>query len=114
MGFCHASTPALPYQQIVTTNFAINTDNQLVLRAIEIVHSKLPHDATQVAGFMSAVVDQFVVIVELMLVYICARYVRPLSGLPVQVHLVPPERRMNKHVRYGYGLLDGENLIPTS
>ncbi len=57
MGFCHASTPALPYQRIVTTDFAINTENELVPQTIEIVHPKSPHDAAHVAGIMGAVAD---------------------------------------------------------
>lgn len=99
---------------IITTDFSINTSRELVLPTIQIVHPRTPQEAIPVAQYMRSITDHFVDIVELMTVFLCARHVQPPSGFPIQVCLIPEEKRSNKHVRYGFGMFDGTNVIPVS
>jgi hypothetical protein len=40
--------------------------------------------------------------------------VRPAAGIPVQVVEFPPDRRRSAHVRYGYGVALGDQIVPMS
>ena len=98
-------------RKIVTTDFSINSDNQLVPPAIEIIHPKSPQSAVPVVDLMNDVANSIVDIVELMLAFLCNRQIRPITGFPVQVHEFPEAQRRTENVKYGYGIETENNII---
>jgi len=81
---------------------------------IQVKHPKTPLERVPVGAFFSQALQNVVRIVELMIVFLCARHVKPFGGMPIQVMEIPPERRRSPHVRYGYGALLGGQLVPFS
>lgn len=98
-------------QRIITTDFSINPENQLLPPAIEVVHPKTPQQPIPVAELMSHVVNSIVDIVEVMLAFLCNRQIQPVAGFPVQVHMFPEDQRRTQSVRYGYGVATENNII---
>lgn len=103
-----------PEQRLSVTDFALDSKNTLLPPMIEIQHPKTPLDKVPVGTFFSQCLQNLVSIVELMIVFLCARHVKPFGGMPIQVMEIPPERRRSPHVRYGYGALIGDQLVPFS
>lgn len=86
--------------KIITTDFSINQDNQLLPPSIEIVHPKTSQSAVAVVNLMSQICDSIVGISELMLVFLCNRQIRPITGFSVQ--MLPADQRRTENVKYGY------------
>lgn len=101
-------------QKLVTKDFAIDAQNQLMSPTIELIHPKTPLDTISVVEFMEFVSITLTDIVELMIVFLSARHVKSVSGSPVQIIEIPIERRSNQYVRYGYGICIGNELVPFS
>jgi hypothetical protein len=98
-------------QKIVATDFSVDADNKLLPPLIEVVHHKTAQAPVPVVDFMSHVIDSLVDIVELMLAFLCNRHIRSISGFPVQVHEFPIGHRRTENVKYGYGVVMGNNVI---
>jgi hypothetical protein len=64
--------------------------------------------------FFTHTIQNIVRIVELMMVFLCSRHVKPVGGFPVQVVEFPSEQRKSAHVRYGYGMVMGDKIVPMS
>lgn len=101
-------------QRIEVVDFSIDAANNLLPPMIEIVHPKTPGDKMPVADFIVQISKNIVGVVELMMVFLCARHVQSASGFPVQVVEIPLDRRRSSNVRYGYGLTNGNDIIPMS
>ena len=98
-------------QRIVTTDFSINPENQLLPPSIEVVHSKTPQEQVPIVELMSQVVNSIVDIVEVMLAFLCNRKIKPITGFPVSVHMFPEDQRRTSSVKYGYGIATENNII---
>lgn len=103
-----------PDMKLIATDFSINSKNQLVPPLVELVHPKTPFDGTPIKEFMSSVHLNIVDIVELMVVFLCARHIDPSGNLSVSIIEIPEARRINPNVRYGYGVMVGGQLVPLS
>ncbi|MFC1577655.1 hypothetical protein ACFL36_01460 [Thermodesulfobacteriota bacterium] len=101
-----------PEQRIVISDFSVDPNNHLLLPMLEIIHPKTPLNKIPVAEFMNHISEEIVNIVELMLVFLCSRHVRPFAGFPVQVFETPVDRRRSPNVRYGYGVANEDTFIP--
>lgn len=101
-------------QRIEVADFSVDARNNLVPPMIEIIHPKTRLDKMPVANFIIQTSQNLVDVVELMLVFLCARHVQSLAGFPVQVVEIPPDRRRSENVRYGYGMVNGDQIIPMS
>ncbi|MCR4304698.1 MAG: hypothetical protein NUV63_10825 [Gallionella sp.] len=101
-------------QKLVTKDFAVDAQNQLIPPTIELIHPKTPLSSTSAVEFMEFVSKNITDIVELMIVFLSARHVKSVSGSPVQIIEIPIERRSNQYVRYGYGICIGNELVPFS
>lgn len=101
----------MPEQRLLVTDFAVDSKNVLLPPMIQIKHPKTPLAKIPVEGFFSQTLLSIVSIVELMVVFLCARHVKPFSGMTIQVMELSPERRKSPHVRYGYGVLLGGSLF---
>lgn len=64
--------------------------------------------------FMKHITDELMNAVELMLAFLCGRHAQPVAGFQFHVCTLPEDKRSNRHVRFGYALFDGENVIPAS
>lgn len=98
-------------QRLLVTDFMLDPKNALLPPMIQINHPKTPHEKIPVRVFFSTALQNIVTIVELMIVFLCARHVKSFGGMPIQVMEIPPERRRSPHVRYGYGALLGDQLV---
>jgi len=98
-------------QRIVTTNFGISPENQLLPPLIEVVHPQTPQKPVPIVELMAQMVNSIVNIVEIMLAFLCNRKIQPIAGFPVQVHTFPENQRRIKNVKYGYGVVADNNII---
>ncbi|WP_294346769.1 hypothetical protein [Prosthecochloris sp.] len=98
-------------QRIVTTDFRINPENQLLPPSIEVVHPKTHQPPMPVVEFMSQAVNSIVDIVEVMLAFLCNRQIQPIEGFPVHVHFFPENQRRTQSIKYGYGIATEKNII---
>ena len=103
-----------PEMKLIVSDFALNSQNQLVPPLVQLVHPKTPLDSTPIRGVMSSSCATVVDIVELMIVFLCARHVDPSGDFPIGVIEIPIDRRFNPSVRYGFGMVIGGQLVPLS
>jgi hypothetical protein len=101
-------------QRMEVNDFSVDAGNNLLPPMIEIIHPKTPLARVPVADFIAQVTQSIVEIVELMVVFLCTRHAQAISAFPVQVVEIPPARRTSEHVRFGYGLVQGDEIIPMS
>lgn len=99
-------------QNLEVSNFSLDPKNSLVPPLVTINHSKTPLKATPVSVFFSSTSCEIISIVELMLVYLCSRKVKPFAGFPVQVYEMPVDKRRSKYVKFGYGVPNGDTIVP--
>lgn len=103
-----------PEQRLIALDFRVDPNNVLLPPMVEIIHPRTPLEKLPVSEFFVQTLQKIVHIVELMIVFLCARHVKPLGGLAIQVVELPPERRRSENVRYGYGAMLGDQLVPMS
>lgn len=103
-----------PKQRLSVTDFALDPKNALLPPMIQVKHPKTPLEKVPVGRFFSQSLQNVVSIVELMIVFLCARHVKSFGGIPIQVMEIPPEHRKSPNVRYGYGALFAGQLVPFS
>lgn len=99
-------------QKIVVTEFSLDLKNMLLPPMIEIVHPRTPHGGVSVDEFFGKALQKMVTVVEIMIVFLCARNVKSFGGLELQVIEIPPDRRKYQHVRYGYGAIFEDQIAP--
>jgi len=99
-------------QRLVITDFRLYPKNVLLPPMIEIIHPRTPQEAVPVGMFFKKALQNLVNDVELMIVFLCARHVKSIGGFAVQVIELPPDRRRSEHVRYGYGAVLGDQIVP--
>ena len=98
--------------KIITADFSVDADSNLVPPSIEITHPKTPQPPVPIVDFMGHITSNVVDIAELMLVFLCNRRIRPIQGFPVHVHEFPENQRRTKNVKYGYGIATKDSIIP--
>lgn len=103
-----------PDQRLLVADFSVDPKNVLLPPIVEIIHPRTPLKKVPVSAFFTQTFQNVVRVVELMVVFLCARHVRPAAGFPVQVVEFPPDRRRSAHVRYGYGAAIGDQIVPMS
>ena len=101
-------------QRLVVADFSLDPMNVMLPPMVEIIHPKTSLDRVTVNTFFTQTLQKIVSLVELMVVFLCARHVRPVGGFPVQVVELPPQQRKSTHVRYGYGTVIGDQIVPMS
>lgn len=103
-----------PEQKLLVADFSVDPKNVLLPPIVEIIHPKTPLNSVPVHTFFRQNLEKIVRVVELMVVFLCARHVPPVAGVQVQVVEFAPEQRRSAHVRYGYGAVIGEQIVPMS
>ena len=103
-----------PEQRLVTVDFSVDARNVLLPPTVEIIHPKTAQPKVPVKAFFTQTLQNLVRVVELMVVFLCARHVTSTGSFPVQVVEFPQGRRRSPHVRYGYGALIGDEIVPMS
>ena len=98
-------------QKLVTVDFRVDATNVLLPPAVEIIHPRTPMRRVLVNAFFTRTLEKLVRVVELMVVFLCARHVSTSGSFPVQVLEFPQEQRCSPHVRYGYGAIIGDELV---
>ena len=103
-----------PEQRLVTVDFSVDARNVLLPPTVEIIDPSTPLPKVSVNAFFKQTFKNLVRVVELMVVFLCARHVSTIGGLPVQVVEFPQKRGSSPHVRYGYGTKIGDEIVPMS
>ena len=103
-----------PEQRLVTVDFSVDARNVLLPPTVEIIDPSTPLPRVSVNAFFTQTFKALVRVVELMVVFLCARHVSSIGGFPVQVVEFPEKRRSSPHVRYGYGTKIGDEIVPMS
>ena len=101
-------------QKLVTVDFSVDATNVLLPPTVEIIHPRTPMRRELVNAFFTRTLEKLVRVVELMVVFLCARHVSTIGSFPVQVVEFPQEQRLSPHVRYGYGAIIGDELVAMS
>jgi hypothetical protein len=99
-------------QRLVVSDFSIDQNNAVVPPSIGVIHPKTPMPKSLVTDFLADVSESMVNVVELMVVFLCARNVGQFAGFPVHVIELSPDQRRSAHVRYSYGMSMGGQLVP--
>lgn len=100
-------------QKLVVTNFCLDSQNILLPPMIEIIHPRTPMKEVPLGLFFQQTLQSLVTAVELMMVFLCIRHVKPFGGLAVQVIEIPADRRKHAHVRFGYYCaVQGDKIVP--
>ena len=103
-----------PEQRLVAVDFSVDARNVLLPPTVEIIYASTPLPRVSVNAFFTQTFKNLVRVVELMVVFLCARHVSTIGGFPVQVVEFPQKRRHSPHVRYGYGTKIGDEIVPMS
>ena len=99
-------------QRLIVKDFSLDSKNVLLPPMIEIIHPRTPQKEMPVGVFFKQVLQSLVTAIEVMMVFLCARHVESVGGLTVRVIELPLERQRSKHVRYGYGAIFGDQIVP--
>ena len=99
-------------QRIEVHNIALLPKLEFRPPAIEIFHPDTPQPMMALDNFMGQVVEQIAGIFELMLSLLCASNIKPFGVFDVQVVQYPPDLQKAFRVRYGYGLYNGDAVVP--
>lgn len=90
-----------PKQQLQITDFSLSANAHLVEPTIAVIHEATPLDTAPIQEFMRYFLEQVVVGVEILMVFLAGHHVAPAGGFPVGVGEIPvAQRRLG--VRYGY------------
>ena len=103
-----------PDQRLVTADFSVDARNVLLPPTVEIIDPSIPLLRVSVNAFFTETLKDLVRVIELMVVFLCARHVNTVANFPVQVVEFPQKRRRSPHVRYGYGTKIGDEFVPMS
>ena len=101
-------------QRLVTADFSVDARNVLLPPTVEIIDRSTPLPRVSVNAFFTETLENVARVVELMVVFLCARHVSTIGDFPVQVVEFPQERRRSPHVRYGYGTRIGDKVVRMS
>src|SRR5690606_301373 len=75
--------------KLIVKDFSISSESALVRPMITIRHPSMPLFETTVSDFMETTCAGIVDIVELMVVFLCARSVKAIGAFPIQVGELP-------------------------
>ncbi len=103
-----------PKERLEVTDFSIDPKNVLLPPMLEIIHPITPLSRRSVSAFFTQTLQTIVEIVELMPVFLCSRYIDQNPTFPVQIVELPPDRRFSPHVKYGYAVRMGDQIVPMS
>lgn len=100
--------------KLVAADFTITSNNSLFPPLVEFIHPKTAFSKTPIKDFMSSTCANIVDIVEMMLVFLCARHIQSKGSLAVHMIEVPEDRRTSPNVRFGYGIMIDGEMVPLS
>ena len=85
---------------------------QLRPPTMEIIEQDTPQPIIAIVDFMAQTIVQLASTFELMIAYLCGTNIQPFAGFPVQVVQYPPNLQKAYGVKLGYGIYDGNRIIP--
>ena len=98
--------------KVEVSNFSINSQNTLIPPTVSIDHPKTPLNGIPLSVFFRDLSAEIITIVELMYVYLCMRKVKPFAGLPFTIYEMPENSRKHANIRFGYGVCNGDDIVP--
>ena len=100
-------------QRLVVSDFSIDTNNNLLPPMMKIIHPETTIENVPVSNFFNDNFLNLIEAIELILVFLCARNMKDVSG-PVKIILLPEDVQKSRNVRYGYGVNIGGQDVPMS
>ena len=85
-------------QKLVTVDFSVDATNVLLPPTVEIIHPRTPMRRVLVNAFFTRTLEKLVRVIELMVVFLCARHVSTIGSFPVQVVEFPRLLHKSWHV----------------
>jgi len=101
-------------QRLIVNDYRLLASGHIMSPTIEVVHQETPEPEVPLRQFMQQAIKSLVNAAESLMAFLCARHLKPLAGLPIQVSEVPEGQRANKMVRYGYVVWMGDQLVRAS
>ena len=83
-------------------NFRMNPDSTISLPTIEINFRGITLDATSLSFFMSNTTKYMTNVIGDLIAFVCSKHVQTFGDAPIQVGLVPENKRRNKFIRFSY------------
>jgi hypothetical protein len=101
-------------QKIVIKDFSFDPTGGVVGPTIEVIHSRSPQPAVNVALLVREVNAAIIDVVESMIAGLCNKNLKKDSGFAFEVVELPETMRREKFVRYSYGLVDQNGQVVPS
>lgn len=99
------------HQRLVVTNFSLDSKNNLLPPMMKVVHPKTATENVPVLNFFNENFRNIIKVIELMLVFLCSRNMKIVSGIPIKIILLPEDVQESRNVRYGYAInIDGQDV----
>lgn len=102
------------HQRLVVKNFSLDSKNNLLPPMMKVIHPKTVIEDVPVLKYFTENFQNLIEVIELMLVFLCARNMKIVSGSPVKIILLPEDVQKSKNVRYGYAINIGGQDVPMS
>jgi hypothetical protein len=100
-------------QRVVVADFSLNAEMIFQAPTIEVIHAETPQPPVQLSTFMTQMIEQLSGAFELVIAFACQRHIEPSEVFPIDVVELPESLRgREKHVRFSYGVRDGDRIIP--
>lgn len=99
-------------QFVKVMDFYISLDAELITSTIEVIHPDSPYPTTSAPSFMKYITDAMVEIVELMIVFLCGRHIQAVGTIQPILYKIPDDKKQNKHINFGYGVLLNDEIVP--
>jgi hypothetical protein len=99
-------------QRIDVEDFKLCADGLIIPPTIEVVDVEKPHHRIDVLIFMKGITDRLSRIFEVTIASLCGHNIQSPGGLPILVIELPEDQRPASHVRFAYGIHDGDRMVP--
>jgi hypothetical protein len=100
-----------PGKYIEVRDFRLVSSGQIAPPAVEIVRPGEEPEIATISLLMKKVIDDLVSVSEVLMAHLCNLNVQPFAGMPIQVVELPEDQRPNKHQRFFYGCMYGDQIV---
>lgn len=97
---------------IKARDFTLHSSGELVPPSVTIVRPDQEVGQATITALMKQITTDLVSAIELLVAHLCAVSTNAPAGFPIQVLELPAQQRHIKQVRFCYGYLDGERVVP--
>ncbi len=92
-------------------NFRLMPDGRIALPSITLIRVGRADETAGISPFLTRLIEDLTLLIEIMIVHLCAVHVQPSSGVPLFVTELPEAQRAAKLQRYYYATMWGGRLV---